>query len=111
MSLAQDCYHFSGPICINRDNRFVIYPGISLFFLNYIFVLTHLSQLFLTCLSFILKMIASTPAYGQNLPTFSQEIANLVKKITHGASLMVNLVMEVLPVVVTENLKMVAYHQ
>lgn len=31
MSLAQDRYNFSSPLCINRDNRFVIYLGISVF--------------------------------------------------------------------------------
>ena len=28
-ALAEDCYNFSNPICINRDSRFVIYLGIS----------------------------------------------------------------------------------
>jgi hypothetical protein len=31
MTLAQDRYNFSSPLCINKDNRFVINFGISVF--------------------------------------------------------------------------------
>lgn len=60
----------------------------------------------------MLKMVTSTPVYFQNSPTYSQEIANLVKRITHGASPKVKPVKEVLPVLpVLVMGKMVAYHQ
>jgi hypothetical protein len=72
--------------------------------------LTHLSQLFLVLLLFMLKIIVSTPVYGQNSPTFSQEIASLVKRITHGVILKGNLAMKVLPVV-AKKIPVVTYYQ
>jgi hypothetical protein len=34
--LAQDRYNFSSPLCINRENRFVIYLSITVFLLVYL---------------------------------------------------------------------------